>query len=66
MDNKNNNLNLLNGMTPVSATESSDLATLKEAEEKIGYQGNIAKEEKNPLVYRAMVALKLSNPFKGY
>ena len=64
MDNKNNNLNLLKGMAPVR--ESSDLATLKEAEEKIGYQGNIAKEEKNPLVYRAMVALKLSNPFKGY
>lgn len=68
MDNKisSKGINLLNGMTSKIPKEISDLELLKDAEKKNEYKGNIAKEEKNPLVYRAMAALKLSNPFKGY
>lgn len=45
---------------------TSDLDQLNIAEEKVNYKANIAKGIKDPLVYRAMSALRLSNPFKGY
>lgn len=45
---------------------NSDLDQLNMAEEKVNYRTNIAKGVKDPLVYRAMSALRLSNPFKGY
>lgn len=45
---------------------SSDLDQLNKAEEKTTYKANIARGIKDPLVYRAMSALRLSNPFKGY
>ena len=45
---------------------TSDLDQLNTAEEKSVYKANIAKNIKDPLVYRAMSALRLSNPFKGY
>ncbi len=45
---------------------TSDLDQLKTAEEKSVYKANIAKGVKDPLVYRAMSALRLANPFKGY
>lgn len=45
---------------------SSDLEQLNQAEQKTTYKANIARGIKDPLVYRAMSALRLSNPFKGY
>lgn len=45
---------------------TSDLDQLSKAEEKTTYKTNIAKGVKDPLVYRAMSALRLANPFKGY
>ncbi|KKP77652.1 MAG: hypothetical protein UR73_C0014G0004 [candidate division WS6 bacterium GW2011_GWF1_35_23] len=45
---------------------TSDLDQLNTAEEKTTYKANIAKGIKDPLVYRAMSALRLANPFKGY
>ena len=45
---------------------SSDLDTLRKAEEKTNYKTNIAKGIRNPKVRRAVSALKLTNPFKGY
>ncbi|MFA5633648.1 MAG: hypothetical protein WCY00_02895 [Candidatus Dojkabacteria bacterium] len=45
---------------------SSDLDALNEAEKKTTYKTNITKGIKNPKVQRAVSALKLSNPFKGY
>jgi len=45
---------------------TSDLDQLNKAEEKTNYKANIAKGVKDPLVYRAMSALRLANPFKGY
>lgn len=45
---------------------TSDLDQLNKAEEKTTYKANIAKGVKDPLVYRAMSALRLANPFKGY
>jgi fructosamine-3-kinase len=44
---------------------NSDLAQLSKAEEKSNYKANIAKGVKNPQMYRAMSALRLTNPFKG-
>jgi hypothetical protein len=67
------NLNLLEGTKYLDSKvvnsnneESSDLLELEEAEQKANYQTNVAKGTKNPLAYRAMMALKLANPFKGY
>lgn len=45
---------------------SSDLEQLSKAEEKSTYKANIAKGISNPQVRRAVSALKLANPFKGY
>ena len=45
---------------------SSDLEQLSKAEEKSTYKANIAKGISNPQVIRAVSALKLANPFKGY
>ena len=45
---------------------SSDFEQLEKAEKKSMYKANIAKGIKNPQVYVAMSALRLSNPFKGY
>ena len=45
---------------------SSDLEELNKAEEKTNYKTNIARGFKNTKVQRAVSALKLSNPFKGY
>ena len=45
---------------------TSDLEQLSKAEEKTVYKINIAKGIKNPQIRRAVSALKLSNPFKGY
>ncbi len=45
---------------------TSDLDQLNKAEEKTTYKANIAKGVKDPLEYRAMSALRLANPFKGY
>ena len=44
----------------------SDLEQLTKAEEKSTYKANIAKDIKNPQIKRAVSALRLSNPFKGY
>ena len=76
-NNNNNNLNLLENnpylVTKGVVTSSlpqqkvlSDLDQLEKAEKKSIYRTNIARGTKNPLVYRAMAALRLSNPFKGY
>jgi len=45
---------------------SSDLEQLSKAEEKSTYKANIAKGIANPQVRRAVSALKLANPFRGY
>lgn len=45
---------------------TSDLDQLNKAEERTTYKANIAKGIKDPLIYRAMSALRLANPFKGY
>ena len=45
---------------------NSDLEALNKAEEKTTYKTNIAKGIKNTKVQRAVSALKLTNPFKGY
>lgn len=45
---------------------SSDLEQLSKAEEKSTYKANITKGIPNPQVRRAVSALKLANPFKGY
>jgi hypothetical protein len=44
----------------------SDLEQLSKAEEKSTYKADIAKNIRNPQVKRAVSALKLANPFKGY
>lgn len=44
----------------------SDLDQLSKAEEKSTYKADIAKNIRNPQVKRAVSALKLANPFKGY
>ena len=44
---------------------NNDLAQLTKAEEKSNYKANIAKGVKNPQMYRAISALRLTNPFKG-
>lgn len=45
---------------------SSDLDVLKKAEEKSTYKANIVRGIKDPQIKRAVSALKLANPFKGY
>ena len=45
---------------------NSDLSLLTETEEKKSYKADISKGIANPKVRRAVSALKLSNPFKGY
>lgn len=76
-NNNQNNLNLLREsnylVTKAVATSSlpkekvlSDFEQLEKAEKKSMYKANIAKGIKNPQVYVAMSALRLSNPFKGY
>ncbi len=73
----NNNLNLLEESNylvtkAVSTSDipqqkvSSDLEMLEKAEKKSLYKANIAKGKKDPQVYIALSALRLSNPFKGY
>lgn len=73
----NNNLNLLEEsnylVTKAVSTSnipqqrvSSDLEMLEKAEKKSMYKANIAKGKKEPQVYIALSALRLSNPFKGY
>jgi hypothetical protein len=73
----NNNLNLLDEtnylVTKAVSTSSipqqrvsSDLEMLEKAEKKSLYKANIAKGKKDPQVYMALSALRLSNPFKGY
>lgn len=75
--NNNNNLNLLEEsnylVTKAVSTSSipqqrvsSDLEMLEKAEKKSMYKANIAKGKKDPQVYVALSALRLSNPFKGY
>jgi len=76
-NNNQNNLNMLPEsnylVTKAIETSSipqqqvtSDLEQLEKAEKKTTYKANIAKGAKNPQVYVAMSALRLSNPFKGY
>jgi predicted transcriptional regulator len=76
-NNSQNNLNLLSEanylVTKAVSTSSlpqqkvsSDLDQLEKAEKKTEYKANITKGVKNPQVYVAMSALRLSNPFKGY
>lgn len=73
----NNNLNLLEEsnylVTKAVSTSSipqqrvsSDLEMLEKAEKKSMYKANIARGKKDPQVYVALSALRLSNPFKGY
>lgn len=76
--NNNQNLNLLDESTYLvtqavipstlpSAQVQSDLGLLKQAEAKAINHGNSSStEDKNPQVSRAMQALRLANPFKGY
>ena len=45
---------------------SSDLEQLNKAEEKSVYKADISKGIGNPKIRRAVSALKLANPFKGY
>lgn len=45
---------------------SSDLDDLHKAEEKKQKKVDISKGIRNPQVKRAVSALKLTNPFKGY
>lgn len=44
----------------------SDLAALEKAENKSAYRADISRGNTNPQVSRAMAALRLANPFKGY
>lgn len=44
----------------------NDLAFLKKSEERAEYQPDISKEIDDPALSRAMKALRLINPFKGY
>jgi hypothetical protein len=44
----------------------SDLEQLSKAEEKSTYKADIAKNIRNPQVKRAVSALILANPLKGY
>lgn len=74
---QNNNINLLDennylvtkGVSTSDLPSSKlqdDLSLLTKAETKTTYRANIAKGQKNPQIYRALSALRLSNPFKGY
>ncbi|MDD4381923.1 MAG: hypothetical protein PHE21_01090 [Candidatus Dojkabacteria bacterium] len=75
MDNKSINIVNENNYLVTKAVDISNIATnklqndlqqLAKAEEKSKYKANIAKGKKDPLVYRAVSALRLTNPFKGY
>lgn len=44
----------------------SDLAELEKAEKKSVYRADISKGKTDPQLSRAMSALRLANPFKGY
>lgn len=74
---KNKQLNLVNEnnylvtkgveVSSISTTKlTSDLDQLSKAEEKTNYKADIAKGVRDPLVHRAMSALRLANPFKGH
>lgn len=45
---------------------NNDLEFLKKSEVKADYQPDISKGIENPALSRAMKALRLVNPFKGY
>lgn len=45
---------------------SEDLGLLQIAEERTNFQTDISHGVKNPELSRAMRALSLANPFKGY
>lgn len=72
--NNNQNLNISNYLVTEAIDPKtilpdkviSDLEALNKAESKSTYKTNIARSIKNPKVQRAVSALKLSNPFKGY
>jgi predicted transcriptional regulator len=79
MEQSNNqqNLNLLNEqnylVTQAVSTSSlpqtkvlSDLEEINKAEKKISYRADISKGKRDPQISRAMSALRLANPFKGY
>jgi len=73
-DNNQNQINLSNYLVTQAVDTKkiaqdkllSDLEQLSKAEEKSAYKADIAKGIKNPQVHRAVSALKLANPFKGY
>jgi len=44
----------------------SDLSIINEAEEKQAYKADISKGLRDPQVKRAVSALRLKNPFKGF
>ncbi len=45
---------------------NEDLQFLTKAEERAGYQPDISKGIEDPALSRAIKALRLVNPFKGY
>jgi predicted transcriptional regulator len=76
-NNSQQNLNLLDEqnylVTQAIATSSlpqnkvlSDLEEIGKAEKKIAYRVDISKGKRDPQISRAMAALRLANPFKGY
>lgn len=76
-NNNQQNLNLLNEQNylvtqAVTTSEIpqtkvlSDLDEITKAEKKISYRADISKGKKDPQISRAMSALRLANPFKGY
>ncbi len=77
MEQQNNNQNTINisdylttqaidTKLIVAEKLSSDLEQLNKAEEKGAYKADITKGISNPKIRRAVSALKLANPFKGY
>lgn len=71
VDNKNSQTNPYLITTAINLSTFSadkienDLAQLQKAEKKSNYKANIARGVRDPQLYRAMSALRLSNPFKG-
>lgn len=75
MDNRSINIVNENNYLVTKGVDVSDIGTnkiqddlqqLEKAERKSKYKANIAKGQKDPLVYRAVSALRLTNPFKGH
>lgn len=73
-NNDNDNINISNYLVTEAVDPgnigqekiNTDLDALNKAEKKTTYKTNVARGIQNPKVQRAVSALKLTNPFKGY